>query len=896
MGVAKNGGWLGGRLMENQKWHQAKALFIKATGLSKSEKEAFIEVSTKDDPELKEILQGLLSGDEMSQDAQSVFTELVSQQADELIIQSFKANVGDQFGVYKVQDVIGEGGMGAVYLGQRNDGQFEQTVAIKVIHGRNLTSDSVSRFRQERQILATLQHPNIGKLIDGGETQQGFPYIIMEYISGLNIVEYCRVNKLDVSARLRLFKQVANAVVYAHQNLVIHRDIKPSNVIVDERGNVKLLDFGIAKLIDREASTVIGEKTDYEMRLLSPVNASPEQVRNEAPTTVTDVYGLGTLLYQMMTELPLFNTQNISSRELEDCILDKVPTRPSENLSTTHSIKNFELASTLSGDLDTIILKTLQKEPQRRYASVEQLESDVQRYLTNFPILAKPDSKAYTFKKFVQRNKASSMLASIFAVSLLIFIGTLSYQSYVIQLERDRAVREANNAYQISEFLKETFQAANPYVASDSDVSPKDLLDGASKRIQGLEGDLLLKAQLNTTLADVYRSLADYTSADKLAQRAQEIYDNQPSVNPILRAQQSILLSTLAYEKGQIEESYALLEPLLAQLNSMLDDNTFSPQRSQIADLLATTLLNQGTNQLELGQEKEGIASIEAALNLFSESTESNPSDLAYLFVSLGDAYKSVFRFEDAEKALLKAVDNAKIAHGDRHLQLAHAYNQLASVYNSIDRVDEALEMAKASFDIRSVMYKEPHPELGASLGMLARLYTRQKDYEQALKYRQQSLEVIRAVFGGEHYYVGATELGVANLYMRLERLEEAEALTLLGQNRLIRLLPAGHIDTARGAIQMGKIRYQQKRYQNALELLVDGLNIAKNAQPNGHWITGEAHAYLALNHFAVNNLPQAISHKQNALAIYMDIFGQGSERALFFENLLEEIPTSAQL
>lgn len=237
-----------------------------------------------------------------------------------------------------------------------------------------------------------------------------------------------------------------------------------------------------------------------------------------------------------------------------------------------------------------------------------------------------------------------------------------------------------------------------------------------------------------------------------------------------------------------------------------------------------------------------------------------------------------------------------KFAHGDWHLQLAHAYNQLASVYNSLDRTEAALEMAKASYEIRRAMYKEPHPELGASLGMLARLYTREKDYEQALHYRQQSLEVIRAVFGEEHHYVGATELGVANLYLRLNRLEEAEALTLLAQNRLIALLSEGHIDTARGPIQMGKVLYPQKRYQYALASLIDGLTIAKHAQPYGHWITGEAHAYLALNHFALDNLTQAISHKQSALALYQEIFGQDSERSLFMKNLLAEIPTSAQL
>ena len=877
--------------MENNKWQQAKNLFIQALGLEQAEQADFIALHTKGDPELKEILLGLLAGDEISQEAQGTFTQLVSKQANELITQSFNASEGDFFGVYRIQELVGEGGMGAVYRGQRDDGQFEQTVAIKVIHGRNLTSDTINRFRQERQILASLQHPNIAKLIDGGESIQGFPYIIMEYINGLNIVEYCRVNKLDVKARLQLFKQATKAVIYAHQNLVIHRDIKPSNVMVDDSGNVKLLDFGIAKLIDGEALVVTGELTQYEKRLLSPINASPEQVRNEAATTLTDVYGLGTLLYQIMTEMPLFDTKNLSNRELEDYILDKVPTRPSENISETHSVNNFTLASTLSGDLDTIILKTLQKEPQRRYASVEQLDADIQRYLTNFPILAKPDSKAYSLRKFVQRNKVSTAFASFFAVSLMVFVGTLSYQSHLIKQERDLAVREANNAYQISEFLKAIFQAANPYITGENDITPKHLLDNASIRIQELQGDLVLKAQLNTTLADVYRSLADYKSAEDLAQRAQEIYDILPSNNRLLKLQQSTLLSNIAYEKGQIEESHAILEPLIAELNAMLDDDDFSAQQTQITDLLSNVLVSQGVNLLGLDRQDEGIDMIENALQISVQGNDTNQGDLASMYSTLGNAYKEAFRFEESEQALLKGIESATRAYGDRNLELAYAYNQLASVYNYQDRTNEAIDVAKASYDIRNTLYKEPHPEIAASLGMLSRLYTKKEDYQQALNYRIQSLDVISEVYGYEHHYVGATELGVANLYMRLGRFEEAEALTLRAKERLLSLLPEGNIDNARGPIQLGKIRYEQQRYAEAIALLMEGLGIAQQARPDGHWIAAEAHAFLALNYFALNNEVQARENKEKAIALYVDIFGENSERAIFMQTLLAEIP-----
>ena len=385
-----------------------------------------------------------------------------------------------RLGPYRLIREIGHGGMGTVYLGVRADDAFQKRVAIKVLK-RGMDTDSiVRRFRHERQILASLEHPFIASLLDGGSTPDGRPYFAMEYVEGQPIVDYCDTHRLDTAARLELFRHVCTAVQYAHQNLIIHRDIKPANVLVIAEGTPKLLDFGIAKLLNPELAGQTLAPTAPGLQLMTPEYASPEQVRGDAVTTATDVYSLGVLLYELLAGRLPYRLTSRAPADIVRIVCESEPIRPSTAITsidpeppgeaTTRSEPLHEstaaskparrltvdadrLRRQLAGDLDNIILKALSKEPRRRYASVDQFSEDVRRHLAGLPVIARKDTWGYRTTKFVRRNRAAVVtLAATFAVLVAGIIGT-TWQARAARVERARAeqrfgdVRQLANAF-----------------------------------------------------------------------------------------------------------------------------------------------------------------------------------------------------------------------------------------------------------------------------------------------------------------------------------------------------------------------------------------------------------------------------------------------------------------
>src|SRR4029453_5319211 len=303
-------------------------------------------------------------------------------------------------GAYRIVRELGRGGMGTVYLGERADAQFEMRVAVKLIK-RGMDTDAVlQRFRHERQILAGLEHPTIARLLDGGTTDEGLPYFVMEYVDGQPIDEYCRTHQLSLEQRLRLFLRVCEAVQYAHQGLVVHRDLKPSNILVTAAGEPKLLDFGIAKLLRPQVGEESEDQTASVVRLLTPDFASPEQVRGDRVTTASDVYALGVVLYEVLSGRRPYRLKGGTAAQLERAILERDVEAPSTALAR-------DLRRQLRGDLDNVVLKALRKDPAERYATAAELADDVRRYLDGFPVRAAPDRPAYRIAKFLRRHHAA---------------------------------------------------------------------------------------------------------------------------------------------------------------------------------------------------------------------------------------------------------------------------------------------------------------------------------------------------------------------------------------------------------------------------------------------------------------------------------------------------------
>jgi eukaryotic-like serine/threonine-protein kinase len=513
--------------MENRQ--TIKNLFHEAVEIALSERKSFLDRNCAD-TEVRIEVESLLKAHEQAEDfiASPVFldtevlpTNFVAEFEDEND-EDFD-RTGEKIGNYEIVCEIGRGGMGAVYLAQRANDDFVQQVAVKIVK-RGMDTDFVlKRFRRERRILASLNHPNIAKLFEGGTTHDGLPYFVMEYIEGKNLLSFCSSKDLNLAERLMIFREVCEALTYAHQNLVVHRDLKPSNILITPEGVPKLLDFGIAKLLtdDETVSTTTGI-----YRLLTPEYASPEQVRGKRTTTVSDVYSLGVLLYELLTAHSPYRTQSKSFQEIIRAVCETEPLKPSEatlfklNKTQTENANEMQLEITgnskfkiqnsklLSGDLDKIILKALQKEPLRRYASVQEFSEDIRRYLVGLPVSARPDKVSYRLGKFVSRHKTAVSSAAL--VGLLLFLTTTFavWQAVRANVERQKAEARFVAVRQMTNSLLFEFHDA---IEDLSGATParKMIIDRALPFLDNLAQEAADDDSLQNELAESYRKLGE---------------------------------------------------------------------------------------------------------------------------------------------------------------------------------------------------------------------------------------------------------------------------------------------------------------------------------------------------------------------------------------------------
>ena len=426
--------------MTPERWAQIRQIFEGALERTAADRAAYLRTACARDGELRREVDSLLASHDSAGDFLNKPAANISGMTHTLISSGIELPdypPGYRLGPYELQKCIGRGGMGSVWLASRSDNEFKKRTAIKLVKRGMDTQEILRRFRLERQVLAGLMHPNIAALIDGGSTPDGLPYLVMEYVEGVRIDRYCEAHKSTITERLILFRDVCSAVQYAHGNLVVHRDLKAGNILVTADGTPKLLDFGIAKLIRTEHSTLAAAETRPELRPMTLDYASPEQVRGEAITTATDVYSLGVLLYKVLTGKSPYGPDARSDSELRKAICEKEPLKPSAVVLTdekavipsatlkvdlteeeTREKARHRLKKKLAGDLDMIVLMALRKEPQRRYASVEQFSGDIRRYLEGRPVIARSDTFGYRSAKFVRRNVVAVGAAAIVGVIL----------------------------------------------------------------------------------------------------------------------------------------------------------------------------------------------------------------------------------------------------------------------------------------------------------------------------------------------------------------------------------------------------------------------------------------------------------------------------------------------
>jgi len=588
--------------MNKDTWDKIKELFPAASQLSGSDLNEFLNENCKRDSNLRSILEGMLKGDEgflesPFQDLQEILPEVFTE---------YQSLLGSRIGPWRLESIIGEGGMGIVYEGIRDDDSFDQQVAIKLIKRGMDTAALLRRFDNERKTLAQLMHPNIIRLLDGGSTDDGLPYFVMEYVEGLPIDVYCNRNRLKLGERLYLFNKVCNAVGFAHRNMVVHRDLKPSNILISKDGTPKLLDFGIARIIQSNSFTLTKELT-VGSRFITPDYASPEQVQGNPVTTSSDVYSLGVLLYALLTNTKPYTFQNHSVREIERVICEEIPRRASLRLQQhiTDSPTQSEAAKInvklLKGDLDNILLKAMDKSPDKRYATAEALRKDIGRYLTGQPVEACEPTLGYLTGKFLKRYRTT--VASILMVFLALVAGLITtiWQANIAATERDRAQLEARKAEKTNEFLRRILSYTGPSnndkeILKSEDITVLAALEEGSRRIDtDLAEEPEIRAALHIILGEAYLRLSKPNESGHHFAKAHKLHSSLYSKeDPAYIRSLFYHAHTFAFE--------AKLDTAAKLLNQVIDicrssDQTGNPHVAY--SLSSLTSLYQERNQLD---------------------------------------------------------------------------------------------------------------------------------------------------------------------------------------------------------------------------------------------------------------------------------------------------------
>jgi serine/threonine-protein kinase len=665
--------------VDTRHWHRADELFSAALELPVAARLDFVRLRCASDPDLLRDVEALLEAElatwTLAPNAGASIGAALSEALDAVdeIRDAADPRVGARIGPYRLVGRLGRGGMADVYLGERDDGAFEGRVAVKIQRRGLDTEDLIRRFRSERQILSQLDHPNIARLLDGGETPDGLPYLVMEYVEGRPITEHCDAHELSIRERLELFVQAVRAVQSAHAHLVVHRDIKPSNIYVSDDGTVKLLDFGIAKLLDPSVWPNDAPRTLTGFRPLTPEYASPEQVLGSQITVASDIYQLGLVLYRLLTGGRPYEVTTTSRRALEEAITTTRPARPSEYVDSKGEIiraglERRALAHRLRGDLDTIVLTALRKEPERRYPSAYELAEDLQRTIAGRPIWARRDSRTYRLRKFLERNPWLAPSAAAAAGIATLYVGTLIRHGHELEAERNAARVEAAKAQASQEFLVGLFRSADPFspASGSPDVRVGDIMDAGARRARAeLADQPELQTVMLGTIGEVFLGLGEPEKAVELSREAwlKARATFGPRSPEAARALRDMVAPTIFALRGQrLPADSAVLVALRA-----LDDarRVFGPTHVETG----RTEVTAAEAMLFSSMFESGEIVARHGLSLLTEGTGGTSVDRARGLMILTRCLVASGRWDEARIAGRDALAAFEVAYGPDHLR-----------------------------------------------------------------------------------------------------------------------------------------------------------------------------------------------------------------------------------
>ncbi len=775
-------------------------LLDEALELSPRERQTFLDESCGDDAPLRQEVEALLDTE--------VDGGLLAEPA--FNVHADDAGVGRRIGPYQLIRLIDRGGMGSVYLAERED--FEQRVALKLIR-RGLDADEVlvRRFENERQILARLNHPHIARLLDGGATADRLPYFVMEYVEGEPIDRYCRTRGLQIDERLELFRRVCSAVQFAHQNLVIHRDLKPSNILITADGHPRLLDFGIAKLLDD--SVAADALTELGQGPMTPRYASPEQIRLEPVTTASDVYSLGVLLYELLTGLDPYGVAGGRSDEIARAVCETEPDRPSTAVrrrgAKPDAAENQKLRRRLAGDLDSIVLKALRKEPEERYVTANQLSEDIRRHLEGLPVGAQTGTFTYRAGKFVRRHKlAIAVMATVFLIGLAFGIASTFLwlralrEAERTERERQKTETELKRAQDVSDYMKGLFKIADPTQTAGKELTALEILNRGKEKFAELE-DLVLQIDVAGSLGEIFRNLGSYDDSiammEKSLEAARRHYrgDHQEVATRL----NNLAVLLIDYEDYETAESHfrevLRMRKALEQESSAL----FIPKSN-----LAMALLRQG--RLEEAQvlcREVLLARLvyyrdEAHKNDYGEDVPLR--NVAASRHNLAAVYYALGRFEDAGVLLDQALDARRRVYGLSHPRVATSLDLLGSVVAGLGRDEDAERIYKEALDMRLGLLDENHRDVARTRKNLAALLAH-REPDTARHLATQALEVFKD-FRADGWDAAETKTVLGASLAAMDKYHEAEDSLTEGYDRMVELLE--HRDTYRSSMARQRI------------------------------------------------------------------------------------------
>jgi serine/threonine-protein kinase len=776
---------------------------------------------------------------------------------------------GRMLGPWRLLHPIGRGGMGAVYLAERADGAFEQRVAVKFL-GRGIASpDLLARFRQERQILARLEHPNIARLVDGGVTEDGLWWFAMEHVTGSPITEWRASRGHGTRAALELFQQVCRAVQYAHRNLVVHRDLKPGNILVSDSGQAKLLDFGIAKILapgkPGEPAGSAPDASLLTMAAMTPHYAAPEQIRGELPTTATDVYALGVVLYELLTGSRPYRTKTGTVEETRRAVLEEEPEAPSARARRTPPTHGagarpaIGRERAIGRELDNIVLTALRKEPERRYPSVEALSEDLQRYLDGRAVRASGRTFGYLATKFLRRNRVPVAAAALVLVALL---GGL----YATARERDRARLEAVKATEIKEFALGLFRVSNPEEGRGADITARELLDQGAARVEReLKGNPRVQAEMWDLLGSVYRSL-------DLFQQAIAMYGKSVAARRSMRDAPDTLLATSLRELGSAlyeNGDYAAGERAIRE-SLALERRAFGPTHARYAMALG-----------ELAQLRKRVGATAEAESLYQEViridtlTVGADNDAAATDIAnLGMLYYDDGRYREALPYVTRALWIRQGLIGRGHLNTATGLDQVGMVLAAAGEADSGIALMREALAVRRRWLAPDHPDIahsllniGSNLASYGELPEAEAGVREALEIRRRALDPKDPLLAHTHndlavilYREGGLDSAGAHfeealriwahtlppthsdvltcrnnlgvIYRETGRLAESERLLRTVLAERLRTLGADHLDLATTKYHLGRLLVMAGRPAGGEPLLRDAIEARRAELP----------------------------------------------------------------